>query len=104
MTDLVLSAFDQGYRAVDTAAFYQTEDTAGLAIAGSGIARENIYITTKWDGLHGQDVRAEVDASLAKLGVAYVDRAYRPLRALPRDRCPRATKALTSLCRLPQST
>lgn len=73
VTDLVLSAFSNGYRSLDTAPFYQTEQTAGLAIAASGVAREALYIVTKWDAMHGQDVRKELEASLSKLGTSYVD-------------------------------
>ena len=38
---------DQGYRAIDTAWTYQTEDLVGEAIRQSGLKREDIFITTK---------------------------------------------------------
>lgn len=37
------------------------------AIAISGVAREDLYITTKYDALNGEDVRAEFDKSLKKV-------------------------------------
>lgn len=38
---------DQGYRAIDTAWTYKTEDLVGEAIRESGLNREDIFITTK---------------------------------------------------------
>jgi diketogulonate reductase-like aldo/keto reductase len=76
VTDLVLSAFANGYRALDNSPFYSNEDTAGLAIASSGIAREALYVVSKWDAMHGQNVRKEVEASLLKLGTSYLDNLY----------------------------
>lgn len=76
VTDLVLSAFANGYRVVDDAPFYANEETTGLAIAASGIAREALYVSSKWDGLHGQNVRKEIEASLEKLGTNYLDGLY----------------------------
>ncbi|KAL7416057.1 NADP-dependent oxidoreductase domain-containing protein [Mrakia frigida] len=73
VTENALLSFKTGYRALDESAIYFNEDTAGLAIAASGIAREALYITTKFDALHGQDVEAEISSSLEKLGVSYVD-------------------------------
>jgi len=67
VTANALLAFQGGYRALDTAAIYRTEDTAGLAIAASGVARESLYITTKFDALHEQDVQAEIESSLEKV-------------------------------------
>ena len=43
----VLDALASGYRLIDTAAAYQNEAAVGEAIKESGIAREEIFITSK---------------------------------------------------------
>ena len=49
-------AFEAGYRLIDTAEFYGTEDAAGKAVRESGIPREEIFVTTKlWNNHHGYD-------------------------------------------------
>ncbi|HEY5788360.1 MAG TPA: aldo/keto reductase [Microlunatus sp.] len=71
----VAQALEIGYRHIDTAAIYGNEEGVGTAIAESGIAREELFITTKlWNDSHGVDaaVRAATD-SLVKLGLDYVD-------------------------------
>jgi diketogulonate reductase-like aldo/keto reductase len=40
-------ALDYGYRLIDTAEFYKNEDDVGRAIADSGVAREDIFVTSK---------------------------------------------------------
>lgn len=68
-------ALSAGYRAIDTAAMYGNEKEVGRAIAESGIARDELFVTTKLnnDG-HGHDaaLRAFED-SRAKLGLDVVD-------------------------------
>jgi diketogulonate reductase-like aldo/keto reductase len=74
-TRAVLTAFDAGYRAVDTARIYTNEAGVGVALAQSGLAREEVFVTTKlWNRDQGYDstMRA-LDCSLAKLGTDYVD-------------------------------
>lgn len=44
---VVLQAIEAGYRHIDTAAAYQNEAAVGRAIKQSGIAREELFITTK---------------------------------------------------------
>ncbi|MFE6055464.1 aldo/keto reductase [Kitasatospora sp. NPDC056446] len=84
-TAAVSSAIAAGYRSIDTAAIYENEAGTGAAIASAlvgGVAREDLYITTKlwnsgtrdWSGEQGRDaVLREFDASLAKLGLDYLD-------------------------------
>ena len=43
----VLDAIATGYRLIDTAASYGNEEAVGRAIKKSGVARENLFITTK---------------------------------------------------------
>lgn len=70
-----LTAFEAGYRHIDTAAAYENERGVGEAIAQSGLPRDEIFLTTKvWNTEHGfdQTLRA-FDSSLGLLGVAEVD-------------------------------
>ena len=71
----VRGALDAGYRLIDTAWGYHNEEGVGRAVRESGIPREQLFITTKLtNSEHGYDraLRA-FDASLAKLGMDYVD-------------------------------
>ncbi|MGH4031609.1 aldo/keto reductase [Actinomycetota bacterium Odt1-20B] len=74
-TAAVTSALEAGYRSLDTAAIYGNEAGVGRAVADSGLAREDLFITTKvWNTDQGYDATlAAFDASLAKLGLDYVD-------------------------------
>lgn len=69
------TAFEVGYRHIDTAALYGNEEGVGRAIAASGLARDEVYITTKvWNTDHGRErTYAAMDASLDRLGLDYVD-------------------------------
>ena len=71
----VVEALAAGYRSIDTAAIYGNERGVGKAIAESGIARDELFITTKlWNSDQGYDSTLRAfDASLDKLGVEYVD-------------------------------
>jgi 2,5-diketo-D-gluconate reductase B len=71
----VESALELGYRHIDTAEMYQNEEAVGAAIASSGIAREQLHLTTKvWhENLKPESIRRALDTSLAKLDVDYVD-------------------------------
>lgn len=71
----VSTALELGYRAVDTAQIYGNEDAVGEAIAASGVARQDLYITTKiWvENLGAEQVIASLKESLSKLKTDYVD-------------------------------
>ncbi|OKK23021.1 oxidoreductase [Streptomyces sp. CB00455] len=74
----VATALEAGYRSIDTAAVYGNESGTGKAVTGSGLAREELFVTTKlWNGPSQAWGRDEVlrafDDSLAKLGLDYVD-------------------------------
>jgi 2,5-diketo-D-gluconate reductase A len=64
-----------GYRHVDSAAVYANEAEAGLAVTRSGLAREDVYVTTKlWNPDHGYDEAMRAfDLSMSKLGFEYLD-------------------------------
>ncbi len=68
-------AIEDGYRLVDTAAIYENETGVGEAIAASGAAREDIFVTTKlWNTEQGYETSlAAMSASLDKLAMEYVD-------------------------------
>ncbi|MCX7521730.1 aldo/keto reductase [Microbacterium sp. STN6] len=74
-SDAVRTAIETGYRHIDTAELYENERGVGEGIAASGIARDELFITTKvWNNRHGYDeTQRAFDESLAKLGVGYVD-------------------------------
>lgn len=72
---VTIEAIRQGYRLIDTAAAYQNEEAVGVAIAKSGVPREELFITTK---LWVQDISYEAagtafERSLQKLGLDYLD-------------------------------
>jgi 2,5-diketo-D-gluconate reductase A len=72
---VTLDAFEAGYRHIDTAQMYQNEKGVGDAVSASGLAREDIFLTTKLNnGFHRPDDARRVFArSLADLGTDYVD-------------------------------
>ncbi|WP_199546119.1 aldo/keto reductase [Streptomyces sp. N35] len=74
-TQAVATALEAGYRSIDTAAVYGNEEGTGKALAASGIAREELFVTTKlWNSEQGHDSTLRAfDTSLAKLGLDYVD-------------------------------
>jgi 2,5-diketo-D-gluconate reductase A len=72
----VSDALAAGYRLLDTAAGYGNEEAVGRAIRASGIAREELFVTTKlWiqDAPAEQNTRRAFDASLQRLGLDHVD-------------------------------
>ena len=71
----VLEALKVGYRHIDTAFAYGNEAPVGEAIRESGIAREEIFVTTKhWITERGYEkTLAAVETSLKNLGLDYID-------------------------------
>jgi 2,5-diketo-D-gluconate reductase A len=71
----VRTAFDAGYRHIDTAQGYGNEEGVGQAVRESGLAREDVFVTTKLNNSrHGYDEAiSALDESLQKLGLEYVD-------------------------------
>ncbi|MER6250219.1 aldo/keto reductase [Streptomyces sp. NPDC001584] len=72
------TALEAGYRSIDTAAIYRNEAGTGKAVAASGLAREELFVTTKlWNGPKQKWGRDQVlrafDDSLAKLRLDHVD-------------------------------
>lgn len=73
--ETVATALDVGFRHIDTAQGYQNEAEVGEAIANSGIARDEIYVTSKLtNSMHARDdVMRSFDETLEKLRVDRLD-------------------------------
>jgi diketogulonate reductase-like aldo/keto reductase len=65
-------ALEAGYRLIDTAQSYRNETSVGRAIRDSGVPREEIFLTTKFQPGRS-DPRKEAEASLRRLGTDYLD-------------------------------
>ena len=73
--DAVRRALDVGYRHIDTAQMYGNEAEVGAALDASGIARDQIFLTTKVDNSNHEPERAaaSITRSLDELRTDYVD-------------------------------
>ena len=71
----VLDAVEVGYRSIDTAAAYFNEEAVGSALKKCGVAREELFITTKlWVQDAGyENAKKAFETSLKKLGLDYID-------------------------------
>lgn len=71
----VLDAISVGYRSIDTAQGYFNEEGVGDAISKCGVARDELFLTTKiWVSNGGYEkAKASIDESLRKLKTDYVD-------------------------------
>ncbi|HEV7664106.1 MAG TPA: aldo/keto reductase [Chloroflexota bacterium] len=65
-------ALELGYRHIDTAQAYGNEESVGRALRESGVPRDQVYITTKFNPSR-KDPVAEAEHSLQRLGMEYVD-------------------------------
>jgi 2,5-diketo-D-gluconate reductase A len=71
----VLTAFEVGYRHIDTAQMYGNEAGVGAAIKSSGIDRDDLFVTSKLNnGFHRpEDVQRSFEESLQRLGLDRLD-------------------------------
>ena len=71
----IVAALKAGYRHIDAARKYGTEQVVGEGMRASGVPRKDIFLTTKvsHENLHAADFAKSVDASLKALGTDYVD-------------------------------
>jgi 2,5-diketo-D-gluconate reductase A len=71
----VIDAIQAGYSHIDTAASYQNEEAVGKGIQHSGVARENLFITTKlWIQSNGYEATLKAFGnSLKRLQLDYID-------------------------------
>jgi diketogulonate reductase-like aldo/keto reductase len=65
-------ALDLGYRHIDTAQAYGNEESVGQALRESGVARDEVFVTTKFYPAR-DDPAAEIEKSLRRLGLDHVD-------------------------------
>jgi diketogulonate reductase-like aldo/keto reductase len=74
---IVERAIALGYRHIDTAIMYDNEEAVGEGIRASGIAREDLFVTSKvWPTNVREGVfQKEVEGTLARLGLDYLDLA-----------------------------
>ena len=72
---VVLTAFEVGYRHIDTAQMYCNEQGVGQALAQSGLARDEVFITSKLNNtFHARQAALdETDRTLERLGVDQMD-------------------------------
>lgn len=70
--DAVRWALELGYRHIDTAQAYGNEESVGRALRDSGVAREEVFITSKFYPARG-DPAAEAEGSLRRLGIDRLD-------------------------------
>ena len=72
---IVKEAIAQGYRHIDTAAGYKNEESVGIAVKESGIAREEIFITSKLQNSHHgyENTMAAFEETMQKLDMDYLD-------------------------------
>jgi diketogulonate reductase-like aldo/keto reductase len=86
-TKLVAGALQAGYRHIDTATAYENEAAVGEGLRGSGVPRDEIFLTTKiWPpDLAAGDLQRSVEGSLKRLGVDQVDLAliHWPSKTVP---------------------
>lgn len=71
----VADAIKAGYRHIDTAQAYMNETEVGQGVRESGIAREEIFVTSKiWVENFGYEAaKASLERSLARLNIGYID-------------------------------
>jgi 2,5-diketo-D-gluconate reductase A len=71
----VVDAIAAGYRLIDTAASYLNEEAVGRGLRSSGVAREDLFVTTKlWVQDAGYEhTRLAIDKSLRRLQLDYLD-------------------------------
>ncbi len=73
--ELIGHALENGYRHIDTARKYGSEHWVGEAIRGSGVPRDELWVTTKVteENARADDFARSVETSLETLGLDYVD-------------------------------
>lgn len=98
--DAARYALETGYRAIDTAAMYRNESDVGEAVRQSGLARDEVFVTTKlWHTDHGFEPALKAGrASAERLGLGPIDLylIHWPRANSPQDRLD-SWKALVQL-------
>jgi len=70
VTEYVEQALETGFVHIDTAAWYENEESVGAGLRQSGLARPDFYLTTKFSA---GDVHESITTSLSKLGLKRLD-------------------------------
>lgn len=97
LASAVREAVSCGYRYIDTAAYYQNEDTVGRALQDSGIPRQELFVLSKiWPSDFEAPARA-LEQSLRLLGLEYLDGCLLHWPGLDSSRRLRAFEALLRL-------
>ena len=95
--EMVREALRLGYRHLDTAALYANEREVGAGLKESGVARDEVWVTTKvWrDQLKGDALLRSAEESLKRLGLEQVDLLliHWPNRDIP------LSESIPALCR-----
>ncbi|KAG8888622.1 hypothetical protein FRB98_007295 [Tulasnella sp. 332] len=69
----ITQALYAGFSHIDTAQMYRNEESVGIALRQSGMARSDVWITTKYYGSGGSEIKEALVESLKKMGLSYVD-------------------------------
>jgi 2,5-diketo-D-gluconate reductase B len=75
LQNVLVAALQEGFRHIDTAQMYGNESDVGAAIRASGVARSDVFVTTKvWVSNYSRDrFMTSVEASLRELPSEYID-------------------------------
>ena len=73
--EMVRAALDAGYRHIDTAIMYDNEEAVGEGIRAGGVARDDIFLTSKvwYTDIDAGALERAAEASLKRLGVDHLD-------------------------------
>jgi diketogulonate reductase-like aldo/keto reductase len=73
--EMVRAALDAGYRHIDTAIMYDNEEAVGEGISAGGVARDDIFLTSKvwYTDIGAGALERAAEASLKRLGVDHLD-------------------------------
>ena len=74
-TDMVVKAIEAGYRHIDTARMYKNETAVGEGIRRSGVARDELFVTTKvwWTDIAEGKLQKSAGEAIEALGIGAVD-------------------------------
>ncbi|PAV17489.1 Aldo keto reductase [Pyrrhoderma noxium] len=71
VSQYVGQALETGFAHIDTAQYYGTEEFVGVALKEAGLARDDIYVTSKYSGVG--TISEAIEQSLKKIGLSYLD-------------------------------